>query len=419
MSCSYAEGLSPYENKGKLGLKEIFDTEDVVAEKVKELASWIENAKHVVVHTGAGISTSAGIPDFRGPNGVWTLEEKGEKPTLNISFDDAVPTKTHMALLKLFQEGKIHYIISQNIDGLHLKSGLSRKYLAELHGNMFVEECGTCKRQFVLKSATTSVGKKNLNRPCLSTKVNGRRCRGKTYDTILDWEHNLPEKDLEMADYHSCVADLSICLGTTLQIVPSGNLPLSCKKQNGKLVICNLQPTKHDKKADMIIHTYVDQIMEKLLDHFGLEIPEYKLSQDPTKSEDVIEWTVPTDELAKMKKIYKEKFPSIKRKNENGESSKKRRRSINAKKEEVDHIETESKYDKNLHGLEEEQDCKIKTEPKIESEVKEENEESLTDEKIVQNSRQDVELGIKLENDCEPKVQNVSDIFTRPSVSVN
>lgn len=83
---------------------------------------------------------------FRGPNGVWTLERKGEKPTINISFDDAIPTKTHMALKALVESGHVKYIISQNIDGLHLKSGLPRKYISELHGNMFIENCTKCRR---------------------------------------------------------------------------------------------------------------------------------------------------------------------------------------------------------------------------------------------------------------------------------
>lgn len=82
----------------------------------------------------------------RGPNGVWTLEREGRTPSVNISFKEAKPTKTHMILKKLIDSKKVHYIVSQNIDGLHLKSGLQRQFLAELHGNMFVEECNLCKK---------------------------------------------------------------------------------------------------------------------------------------------------------------------------------------------------------------------------------------------------------------------------------
>ena len=110
MSCNYAEGLSEYENKGKLGLPEKFDAPDEVERKVKTLAKYVEESRHIVVHTGAGISTSAGIPDFRGPKGVWTLERKGLKPSINVSWDEAVPTKTHMALAALAERDIVKFV---------------------------------------------------------------------------------------------------------------------------------------------------------------------------------------------------------------------------------------------------------------------------------------------------------------------
>ncbi|XP_061386679.1 NAD-dependent protein deacetylase Sirt6 [Musca vetustissima] len=313
MSCNYADGLSPYENKGVLGIPEKFDSDEEIEEKVNKLIAMLENAKHVVVHTGAGISTTAGIPDFRGPKGVWTLEEKGEKPNLNISFNDAVPTVTHMALRCLVEKGYVQYIVSQNIDGLHLKSGLPRRYLSELHGNMFIEQCNKCRRQFVRTSAAETVGQKPCGGPCR------RSCRGGILlDNILDWEHDLPERDLDLAFMHSTLADLNITLGTTLQIIPSGNLPLKNKKHNGKLVICNLQPTKHDKKADLIIHTYVDDILSKLCKRLGLEIPTYQHDEDPTKSpnEQNQEWTIPPQNVKEIEKLFnaKQKAASAQRK---------------------------------------------------------------------------------------------------------
>lgn len=312
MSCNYADGLSPYDNKGVLGRKEKFDTPEELDQKVDLLTKWINAATHVVVHTGAGISTSAGIPDFRGPNGVWTLEEKGLKPTINISFDDAAPTKTHMALKKLVNLGKVQYIISQNIDGLHIKSGIQRDYLSELHGNMFLDQCLTCEKLFIRNTATTSVGQKCLEIPCKGKNNSGRPCRAKLYDTILDWEHNLPENDLTFADLHSNIADLSICLGSTLQIVPSGNLPLGVKKNRGKLVIVNLQPTKHDKKADLIINGYVDEVFEKVMKRLGIEIPEYCVEADPTKKNEVIEWKLNNTSVKKEKKFLMDKRKQLK-----------------------------------------------------------------------------------------------------------
>lgn len=198
--------------------------------------------------SGAGISTAAGIPDFRGPKGVWTLERKGEKPNINISFGDARPTKTHMALKSLLRSQHIHYVISQNIDGLHLKSGMGRNEIAELHGNMFIEQCNKCKRQYVRNDPVPTVGQKDLDLVCRGG-FGARPCRSGTLkDTILDWEHDLPDMDADLASMHSTIADLNICLGTTLQIIPSGNFPLKNKKFGGNLVICNLQPTKHVRK---------------------------------------------------------------------------------------------------------------------------------------------------------------------------
>ncbi len=77
---------------------------------------------------------------------MWTLEKKGLKPQINVSFDDAEPTFTHMAIISLFQTNYLHYVVSQNIDGLHLKSGLDRTKLSELHGNMFIGQCSLCSR---------------------------------------------------------------------------------------------------------------------------------------------------------------------------------------------------------------------------------------------------------------------------------
>lgn len=316
MSCNYADNLSPYDNKGVLGIPEQFDSAESVDKKCEELVDWILAARgRVVVHTGAGISTSAGIPDFRGPKGVWTLEEKGQKPKINVSFEDAMPTKTHMALKTLTEQGFVRFVVSQNIDGLHLKSGLSRQNLAELHGNMFIEQCCKCKRQFVRSTAAQTVGQKPCGGVCRSSEFGEvRSCRGGLLlDNVLDWEADLPERDLDMAFMHSTLADVNIALGTTLQIIPSGNLPLKSKKYGGKLIICNLQPTKHDNKADLILSTYVDDVLEKICKRLGIEIPSYNASDDPTKAPTAqnSEWTIPVQAVKELEKEYNEKLKTF------------------------------------------------------------------------------------------------------------
>ena len=118
----------------------------------------------------------------------------------------------------------------------------------------------------------------------------------------------MPDADLDLSDAHSCLADLSIVMGSTLQIVPAGNLPTYAKKyhENGKMVVINLQPTKHDKKADLIINTFVDDVMEKLLAELGIDLPDYNPLTDPTRkvrerrSSVFLEWT---QSAAKAKKL--------------------------------------------------------------------------------------------------------------------
>jgi hypothetical protein len=105
-------------------VKELFDESDIVAQKVKELAEIIRCSKHSVAYTGAGISTSAKIPDYRGPQGVWTLREKGLTPKMDVTLNQALPTLGHMALVSLKREGVLKFVVSTNIDGLRRRSGL-------------------------------------------------------------------------------------------------------------------------------------------------------------------------------------------------------------------------------------------------------------------------------------------------------
>nr|WKF43928.1 sirtuin-6-like protein [Dugesia japonica] len=281
MSVNYATGLSHYPDKGKCGIPEKYETDIEVIEKVSKLTKLIQTSKHFVVFTGAGISTSVGIPDFRGPNGVWTLEEKGiDLPKSDITFDNAKPSITHMSLIALEAAGYLHFLVTQNVDGLHLRSGFPRNKMAILHGDMFVEECSICRTQYIRKTAVGTMGRKLTGNMCTRSKQKGN-CRGKLIDTILDWEDNLPDIDLDLAQTNSKKADLILCLGTSLQIEPAGSLPIiNLKKRKTKpenptqLVIVNLQPTKQDKYATLRIHHNVDYIMSQICSNLNISVPD-------------------------------------------------------------------------------------------------------------------------------------------------
>lgn len=121
------------------------------------------------------------------------------------------------------------------------------------------------------------MGLKPTGRYCEVVRSRGlRACRGKLISTILDWEDALPDRDLNRADDASRRADLALTLGTSMQIKPSGDLPLLTKRKGGKVAIVNLQATKHDKHAHLRIHGYVDEVMKQLMELLGLDIPKWE-----------------------------------------------------------------------------------------------------------------------------------------------
>ena len=261
---------------GQLGAPELRECDADMQVKVDKLVDLLRRAKHIVVFTGAGISTSAGIPDFRGPHGVWTRQRQGfEPPNASVQFSQARPSFTHMALVGLHKAGKLKYLCSQNVDCLHLRSGFPRHFLAELHGNCFAEQCSRCGLEIIRDFEVLSVGFKNTGRTCT-------KCGGAMRDQCLDWDDALPEQELSLTERHAAKADLVLCLGTSLQITPACDLPLRAlrkqkhKPDGGSLAIINLQETPKDGKATVVIHAPVDEVMAKCMAALELSVPAYK-----------------------------------------------------------------------------------------------------------------------------------------------
>lgn len=322
MSVDYAAGLSDYDDWGVCGIAEIVDTQANIEEKVTILANWIQQYKgSCIFHVGAGISTSAGIPDFRGPSGVWTkaLKAKENKvsskqrpveelkmlpkhedktvkieeisdldndidPKNSVTFASAKPTFTHLAIKQLIDNGYADHVVSQNVDGLFLKTNMNRMKISELHGDFFLNECTRCRTRYIRSNPSETMGLKKSLRKCFREV-----CSGILRDTILDWESPIPHNELRTAKSKSKKCRLHVCIGTTMQLLPANQLPLEAikkKPSRGRLVIINLQPTKLDKKADLVINGFADSVMERLCQLLSVDIPNYDETSDPTRRND-------------------------------------------------------------------------------------------------------------------------------------
>lgn len=243
---------------------------------IQIVKSWIDQAQRVVVLTGAGISTDSGIPDFRGPQGVWTANPAAEKlSTLqNYLADPAVrraawqsrlahpawtarPNRGHLALLDLERRGKLHALITQNIDELHQQAGHAPERVIEVHGTMRRVMCWGCRQRGPMQEVLARVRAGEPDPSCLD-------CGGiLKSDTISFGQAMVPEV-IERAMQAAQEADLLLAIGSTLQVYPvAGMVPLA-KQAGARVVILNLQATPMDDLADAVLHESIGDVLPVL-----------------------------------------------------------------------------------------------------------------------------------------------------------
>ena len=200
-------------------------------ERIKTLARWMFEAQRLVVFTGAGVSTESGLPDFRGPDGLWTRRDRGLPPKpLNRPWSDFEPNQAHLAIVELQELGKLDFLISQNVDNLHLKSGIRPELLAELHGNITKLRCRRCQ---------ALVDKEGAPATC--------SCGGRLVSSVVNFGDPVPQKELADSYAHSKNCDLFVVVGSSLVVTPAAHMPQVALKSGARLVIINRGETPLDK----------------------------------------------------------------------------------------------------------------------------------------------------------------------------
>jgi NAD-dependent deacetylase len=233
-----------------------------VRSEIDQLANLIRVAKKIVSFTGAGISTGSGIPDFRGPQGIWKRRQpvyyhdfmRSETARIEHwdfklegweAFRDAKPNKTHDAIAELERAGKLLAVITQNIDGLHARAGTSPQLLVELHGTNSEIECQSCGRRSEPETAFRYF--RETRKPPLCD------CGGFLKPATISFGQNLRSEDIERAENAARNADLMIALGSTLSVYPAASIPLIAANRGVPYVIINQGETEHDGLAEVTV----------------------------------------------------------------------------------------------------------------------------------------------------------------------
>lgn len=244
---------------------------------LEEARALVDAAQRVVVLTGAGISTDSGIPDFRGPNGVWTKDPEAEKlatlqhyvsdtairarawrrrlETLSTTYE---PNEGHRALVRLEERGVLDTLITQNVDGLHLAAGTSADKLVEIHGATRDVVCLTCDDRAPIEAALDRVRGGEDDPDC-------RSCGGILKTATISFGQGLVAADLARADAAARRADLMLAVGTTLGVYPIANVVPLAKAHGAPVVIVNGGPTEMDDLADVRLEGPISELLPALI----------------------------------------------------------------------------------------------------------------------------------------------------------
>jgi NAD-dependent deacetylase len=242
-----------------------------------EVRSWVEGARQVVVLTGAGISTDSGLPDFRGPQGLWTKDPAAERASDIACYlaDPAVreqawrrraegsptelqPNPGHRALVDLERSGRLHTLITQNVDGLHQAAGSDPSRVVEVHGTVRDVVCLECGDRAPMATALQRVRAGEADPPCL-------RCGGILKSATISFGQRLVPDDLRRADAAARACDLLLAVGSTLAVYPIADVVPLAISHGARVVIVNGSPTAMDDLADAVVTGSISDVLPVLV----------------------------------------------------------------------------------------------------------------------------------------------------------
>lgn len=243
----------------------------------------VEASSSVVVITGAGISTASGIPDFRGPEGVWTKNPSAERLSnieaftsstevrraawqrlLATQANPAQPNPAHRALVAFERTGKLEAIVTQNIDGLHIAAGSDPTLVIEVHGNTRMTRCLQCGAETPTSLILERVKEGDLDPHC-DVLVGDAKCDGLLKTTVVSFGQELPRQDFARAEYLAKTCELLICVGSTLMVHPVAGLVPKAVSRGARLIIVNAEATPFDGDADVVERGDIPTVLGTLL----------------------------------------------------------------------------------------------------------------------------------------------------------
>ena len=244
-----------------------------MTDQIDLVRRWIRESTRIVALTGAGISTESGIPDFRGPQGIWTTNPKAEKlSNIHSYMSDpevrklawqqrlvhpawqAVPNAGHYALAELERAGRLHALITQNIDGLHQRAGNTPGNVIEVHGTVHQYVCMNCNHHGPMQAVLDRVRAGEDDPPCTD-------CGGILKSATISFGQALVPEVIERAMQAAAEADLLLAIGTTLQVYPVAGAVPRAKAAGARVVIVNAEPTRFDDIADIVIQRGIGSVL--------------------------------------------------------------------------------------------------------------------------------------------------------------